>query len=166
VRRSKATTRTLIARLTRSLDSLTRSGRPEQLVRARAQVLLRYLVDVPVAILVANNRARYVDVNRHAVALTGYTREELLRMRLADLTPNPNQAVGRRLWRAFLRRGRMAGKYTLRRKDGSTITTTYLAMANVLPGVHVSALVPHRRSAPSRSRAGAKTARRKRRVRA
>lgn len=142
----------LIGRLTRALDALTREGRPEQIVRARAQALLAYLADVPVAILVANNRARYVDVNKYAVALTGYTRAELLAMRLPDLTPNPSQALGRRLWRTFLKRGRMAGEYAIRRKDGSTIAATYLAIANVLPGVHVSALIPARAARPSRRR--------------
>jgi len=89
-------------------------------VRARAEALLAYLSDVPIAILVANNRARYVDVNQQAVALTGYTRAELTSMGLMDLTPNPQAAMSRRLFRAFLRRGRMAGLYALR-KDGSVV---------------------------------------------
>lgn len=128
--------------LTLALDELTGAARPEQVVRARAEALLAYLADVPVAMLVANNRARYVDANRHAVALTGYTRAELMSMRLSDLTPNANDTMGRRLWKAFLARGRMSGRYELRRKDGSIISADYLAIAHVLPGVHVSALVP------------------------
>ena len=143
--RRHRTPQALIRQLTHALDALAGGGRPEQAVRARAHALLAYLADVPVAILVANNRSRYVDANQHAVSLTGYPRAELLSMGLFDLTPNPNQALGRRLWRAFLRRGRMAGQYPLCRKDGSIIETTYLAIAHVLPGVHVSALVPRTR---------------------
>jgi len=126
------------------LDALTVAGKPENVDRARAHALLAYLADVPVAILVANNGARYVDVNRHAVQLTGYTRAELTKMQLADLTPNPNRRLGQRLWRAFLRRGRMEGRYALCRKNGAIVETTYVAIANVLPGVHVSALIPTR----------------------
>ncbi len=121
---------------------MTAAGRPEQVIRARAHVLLAYLADVPVAILVANNRARYVDANQHAVRLTGYSRAELVGMALMDLTPNPNRQLGHRLWRAFLKRGRMSGRYAVRRKNGAVLNAAYVAIANVLPGVHVSALVP------------------------
>lgn len=134
----------MIRQLTGALDALTAAGRPEQVVRARAQALLAYLADVPVAILVANNRARYVDANQHAVKLTGYPHATLVTMGLADLTPNPNHTLARRLWRAFLKRGRMAGRYAIRRRDGTIVDATYLAIAHVLPGVHVSALVPVR----------------------
>jgi PAS domain S-box-containing protein len=106
----------------------------------QAEILIAYLRDVPVAILIANNHARYVDVNRAALTLTGFTRRELLHM--SDLTPTPRRTVGTKLWRDFLERGRMTGRYDLRRKNGSTVRVQYLAVANILPGVHVSALSP------------------------
>jgi PAS domain S-box-containing protein len=121
---------------------LTGPAPPEALVRERAETLLRHLRNVPVAILVANNRARYVDVNRLAVPLTGYSRAELLQMTLWDVTPLPRRDLALRLWRAFLRRRRMAGRFVLRRKDGTFVGVHYTAVAHVLPGVHVSALVP------------------------
>lgn len=149
--RTRRTPQSVVRQLTQTLEKLTARGQPEDVVRARAEALLAYLADVPVAILVANNRARYVDANRHAVALTGYPRAQLMTMQLWDLTPKPSRVLGHRLWRAFLRRGRMAGLYELRRKDGSVLTANYLAIANVLPGVHVSVLV--RLAAPKRVRA-------------
>lgn len=142
MRSSRAKSTSSMLQLTRALDRLTRAASPEQVVRARAEALLAYLASVPVAVLVANNRARYVDANQHAVALTGYARHELTGMELSELTPGGNQSVGRRLWKAFLRRGRMAGRYELRRKDGVVVAAEYLAIAHVLPGLHVSALVP------------------------
>jgi PAS domain S-box-containing protein len=138
--------------LTRTLQKLAAQARPEDAVRARAEALLAYLADVPMAILIANNRAHYVETNQHAVRLTGFSRAELGRMTLADLTPNPNGALGRRLWRAFLERGQMAGRYELRRKNGSIVTVQYLAIANVLPGIHVSALAPVKKNRRPRAR--------------
>lgn len=146
-------------RLTSALEELSGSARPEQVARARAEALLAYLADVPVAVLVANDRARYVDANRHAIALTGYSRAELTRMHLFDLTPSANHTVGQRLWQAFLRRGRMGGRYELRRKSGTIVLADYLAIAHVLPGVHVSALVPIK---TVRRSTGRKTPRRRR----
>jgi PAS domain S-box-containing protein len=95
---------------------------------------------MPVALLIANNSGRYIDVNQHATRLTGFGRAELLRRSVWDLTPTPSVPEGRRMWRQFLQAGRMAGRYTLCRKDGSTVDADFRAWANVLPGVHVSAL--------------------------
>jgi PAS domain S-box-containing protein len=108
--------------------------------RNRAHELLQRLADVPVAMLVANNQGRYVDANAAAVFLTGYPRRELLRCSVWDLTPASRLGPGEALWRAFLSRERMAGRYRLRRKNGRIVEARYVAIANVLPGLHVSAL--------------------------
>jgi PAS domain S-box-containing protein len=91
-------------------------------------------------VLIANDHARYIDANHAATLLTGYTHAELLKMDLWRLTPEGPGRLGPRLWRAFLKRGRMRGNYRLRCKDGSVLTARYVAVANVLPGVHLSAL--------------------------
>jgi PAS domain S-box-containing protein len=140
--RKRARPQSAIRHLQRALAALKTQAPPESVVRGQAEILIAYLRDVPVAILIANNHARYVDVNRAAMKLTGFTRRELLHMGLSDLTPAPRRTVGTKLWRDFLTRGRMTGRYDLRRKNGSTVRVQYLAVANILPGVHVSALSP------------------------
>ena len=102
--------------------------------------MLAQLAGITVAVLIANDHARYIDANAAAVSLTGYSRAELLRMDLSQLGPDGAGATGPKLWRAFLKRGRMRGIFTLRRKDGTIVRARYVAVANVLPGVHVSAL--------------------------
>ena len=118
----------------------TEGGDSEQVLRKRAEALIARLGSVPVAMLVADNRGRYVDVNEAAVFLTGYSRAELLRRSVWDLTPTRQQTRGRTLWRAFLARERMSGQYRLQRKSGRVVSARYVALANVLPGLHVSAL--------------------------
>jgi PAS domain S-box-containing protein len=118
----------------------TEGGDSGQVLRKRAEALIARLGSVPVAMLVADNRGRYVDVNGAAVFLTGYSRAELLRRSVWDLTPTGQQTRGRTLWRAFLARGRMSGQYRLLRKNGRVVAARYVALANVLPGLHVSAL--------------------------
>ena len=119
--------------------------RPENAVRARAEIVFSHLADVNAAVLVANNRGRYVHVNDEAARLTGYTHDELLRLSVWDLTPIRGRVDSRRLWREFLKHGRLSGDYELRRKDGRTIKAHYIAVTNVLPGIHVSLLVAGRR---------------------
>jgi hypothetical protein len=61
-------------------------------------------------------------------------------MGLSQLVADGAGAMGSKLWRAFLKRGRMRGIFTLRRQDGTSVRVRYVAVANVLPGIHVSAL--------------------------
>jgi|SRR5581483_4678365 len=130
-----------LRQIERALSLLDARGRaPEAVVRARAETVLHLVGKVPAAIFIANDRGRYVDVNRAATTLTGYSRRELLGMAVWDLTPKPRQTLGRRLWRSFLARGRMSGEYQVCHKSGRIIVARYFAVANVLPGVHVSAL--------------------------
>jgi PAS domain S-box-containing protein len=141
VRRPDLTART-IRRLTRALASIqAEARRPELTERRRAHAVLESLANLPVAILIADNRGRYVDANRAAIELTGYSRRELLTRSVWDLTPDVRQPLGRRLWREFLERGRMAGWYQVVRSGGQIVRARYVAVANVLPGIHVSALV-------------------------
>jgi len=148
-----------IRELRQAVAHIQQEGGPsDRLLRKRAEALIARLRDVPVAMLVADNRGRYVDVNEAAVFLTGYSRGELLRRSVWDLTPAPHQARGLALWRAFLARGRMSGTYALRRKSGRVVAAQYFAAANVLPGLHVSALatVPLIKRLRAGSRVGAK----------
>lgn len=52
---------------------------------------------------------RIIDLNRAAVEVYGYAREEFLRMTLDDLAPEPERARQRAFWRRA-RRGRVAGR--------------------------------------------------------
>ena len=120
----------------------TNTERPEETLRERAEAVLGAVREIPAAVLIANDRGHYIDVNAAATKLTGYSRTELLRLSVWDLTPRPRRDLGQRLWQEFLARGRMSGEYQIRRKDGQLMKARYVAVANVLPGVHVSALVP------------------------
>jgi PAS domain S-box-containing protein len=143
--------------LERALAKLTTGAAPEDVTRHRAELVLAHLAEIPIAVLVANDRGRYVDVNAMAPTLTGYTRNELLKMAVWDLTPTPRRGLGLRLWREFLRRGRMRGTYQLRRRNGTVVTARYIAVANVLPGIHISALTPQRKRVSGQKRRSTST---------
>ena len=123
-----------------ALAGIDRTRSSDVIRRREAEAILSRLADVPVAILIANDRARYVEVNTAATTLTGYTRSELLRISVWNLTPEANRTQGMIAWEGFLRDGRQSGTYQLRCKDGTLVRTTYVAIAHVLPGLHLSAL--------------------------
>jgi PAS domain S-box-containing protein len=132
--------RHVVRSLERALSAIDRDGRPEAELRKRAETVREALAGLSAGVLIANDSGRYIDANRGAALLTGYTRAELLRMSVWDLTPRTHRGRGERLWRDFMSRGRMAGMYPIRRKDGRIVRPRYAAASNVLPGVHVSVL--------------------------
>ena len=105
--------------------------------RRRLQALFDYALD---AILLVNDAGEYVDVNPAACALLGYTREQILRMRVGDIHPDETTTQGREIWRAFLRAGTRSGEYRLHAGDGTPRDVEFRAVANVLPGLHLSVL--------------------------
>ena len=97
----------------------------------------------PEATLVADDQGRYVAGNDAACRLLGYTRDELLELSVWDLTPKPHEVDGLILWKEFIEVGFQAGVYWLACRDGSLKEIAYRAKANIVPGRHVSRLVPH-----------------------
>ena len=92
------------------------------------------------AILLMDDAGRYVDANPAACQLLGYDREELLQLPVADVTPGVDRDRIPELMGQFLAAGIQLGEYTLARKDGSTRDVDYRAIANILPGLHLSVL--------------------------
>jgi PAS domain S-box-containing protein len=122
------------------LGKIDRTLTTDVVRRREAETILSGLAAAPVAVLIANDGARYVEVNAAATVLTGYTRSELLRMSVWDLTPQPERSAGMTAWEGFLRTGEQSGAYPLRRKDGTIVHAAYFATAHVLPNLHLSAL--------------------------
>jgi PAS domain S-box-containing protein len=154
-RAARARQHRVIAQLERALAHVHPSERPRDSLRARAESVLATLEDVDCAILIANDWGRYVHVNDRAARLTGYSAAELGRRSVWDLTPDVRLATGRRMWRAFLEIGRQQGPYVIQRKNGRSISVEYVAIAHVLPGLHVSALLrapAHPQRAPGATR--------------
>jgi PAS domain S-box-containing protein len=90
--------------------------------------------------LAADNTGRYIAVNTGACELTGYARDELIRLSMRDLTPEMRLGAAGELWSKFIQVGSQTGEYVIQRKDGTPIGVKYEAYASVAPGVHLSLL--------------------------
>lgn len=92
------------------------------------------------AILLADNKAKYVDVNEAATKLFGFTREEFKEMHVWDITPDMNVSDSKKMWNQFIKEGIMEGDYEIRTKSGELIIAHFKAVSHVLPGIHMSVL--------------------------
>jgi PAS domain S-box-containing protein len=77
-----------------------------------------------VAVLVADENGQYVAANRFACELLGYTRDELVALRVHDVSVDPEVAAH---YLRFVNQRLDRGTVRLRRKDGSTFAFRYIA---------------------------------------
>jgi two-component system cell cycle sensor histidine kinase/response regulator CckA len=102
---------------------LTEHEAAERALEASEQQYRYLLEQAADAIFVSDASRRYTDVNIAACELLGYTRDELLALRVADVTPpdaNPGQED--RFARMMVGETVITERY-LRRKDGSLVLT-------------------------------------------
>jgi PAS domain S-box-containing protein len=85
----------------------------------------------PLPVFVADEDRRYVAVNRRACELVGYSREELLALRVDDLAENRPGS------QQLLENGAAEGSIELRRKDGTLVTFAYRAGGAMVAGMPV-----------------------------
>jgi PAS domain S-box-containing protein len=83
----------------------------------------------PAVVFVADENRCYVAVNRAACDLLGYSREELLALRVDDVVEN---VPG---WTEMEQGGTVVGSAELKRKDGSRVTLRYIAGDTVVAGM-------------------------------
>ncbi len=103
--------------------------RDAQAAEARYRGLFEGVAD---AILVADSERRYVDANVAALRLLGYTREELLGMRVDDIVA-AGPAWTAEEYARYQLEGRWQGELELRRADGGLVPVEARATVVTLP---------------------------------
>lgn len=106
------------------------SGVAEPLIQAS---LLGEAIDHgPVAVFVADDDLRYIAVNEFACSLLGYSREELLGLRVTDVAQNAETQAE---YADFVAHRARDGQTRLVRKDGSEVTIAYRASETTVAGM-------------------------------
>lgn len=90
------------------------------------------LEDGPALVFVADHDMRYVAVNRFACETLGYTRDELLGLRVTDVAVETSAPA---LYEDLLRKRRKDGTTALRRKNGELLRFDYRAAETRLAGL-------------------------------
>ena len=103
----------------------------------------------PTGVMIADDRAYYVDANRAACELLGRRRDELIGHHLSEIVAPSRRIEVDLQWQSFLRDGEQQGLFEVTLSDGTTRQLQFIARANFAPGLHCSFLSP----APSRATA-------------
>ena len=84
------------------------------------------------AIFVADDAGRYLAVNAYACGLLGYTRDELLELRVTDVAVNPEAQAD---FDEMQRAGVSAGITVLRHRDGTDLPMHFRASETTVGGM-------------------------------
>lgn len=117
-----------VVRRAQTFDALLASQR-------RLRALFEHSND---AILLADDATRLIDANPAACALLGYPLDDVLRLRLTEITPPDAEEAARQGWQQFIAEGRSGGDMRIQRGDGEVRHVDYTAVANIEPGVHLA----------------------------
>ena len=88
----------------------------------------------PVAVFVAGDDGRYLAVNAYACELLGYTRSELLDLRVPDVAVDPDAQIN---YAEMRRTGSRTGTTQLRRSDGTEVEMRFRASQSTVGGMLV-----------------------------
>lgn len=98
-----------------------------------------YMEHAPTGVLVVDGQGRFVECNRAASIITGYSREELLAMTVSELYPQKDGQLVYRHYREICLQGRFAAERSFLRKGG---TLAYWQVQGVaLPDGHFLGLL-------------------------
>jgi len=86
----------------------------------------------PALVFVADDDMNYIAVNESACRALGYTREELLKLRVTEVA---REAEASSQYDEMLARGFRHGTATLTRKDGTTVQFAYRATQTTVAGL-------------------------------
>ncbi len=89
--------------------------------------------------VVSDDDSRIVDINRAGCELIGLPHEEIIG-ELSWEVFGSEPALGNRRWEEFRDAGRLAGAWTIRRHDGEERLAEFTAVADFIPGLHLTVL--------------------------
>lgn len=90
--------------------------------------------------MICDSYMRYKDVNPAACKLLGYSRRELLKMHVWQLTRPDKKDETVILWTDFIATKYQTGTIELFKKDGKKIIVEYQATSEFTPGMHLSSM--------------------------
>lgn len=112
-----------------AVEDITKQKQIEQLLRESESRYQTYVEHAPVGIFITNIDMQYVEVNRAACTMTGYSKAELLNMRITDLS-SPQSSEGEvKTFTHLTETGELQSQVSIRKKDGTDIIISLKAVS-------------------------------------
>lgn len=136
------------------------AGTPNRVQWPSAALLSAVFERGPCPMLIADDEGRFVDANPAACAMFELSRAEFLKLSVSDLSAPEDRARVDEQWQAFIVAGSLRGEYQFVLSDGTVRQLDFNAVANFVPGLHLSILrdgdrMPHLQAHPPGSGGGA-----------
>jgi PAS domain S-box-containing protein len=129
-------TRNQLARqVTEGSEKLTEANDSLQQQQTQWQALFNHALE---AIFIADDAGQYTDANPAACKLLGMARDDLLGCGIADFADPDVDVI--QVWQQFLQQGQLSGEFRLHCPNGQIKDTEFNAIANFVPGRHLSIL--------------------------
>jgi PAS domain S-box-containing protein len=110
----------------------------ERLLTEANQLSQSIFDNAEVTIIIADDDMIVRNVNPFACTMLGYTKDELIGMKVMQYTRKVMMADY--LWNDFIEKETQIGEIELIKKSGAVVYGKYRAVANVLPGKHLSVI--------------------------
>jgi DNA-binding CsgD family transcriptional regulator len=123
-------------------SSLTAALAQATAVRGDVAGLRRVLERSPVPMLTFDGDRRYRRVNRPARLLFRKTLDEMLKLRVDDLTPANSHDLLRARFERLTSTGSVGGDYEVAFEDGTRLDVVFWAVADLVPGEHLAVFAP------------------------
>ncbi len=101
------------------IRDITDRKRAEEALYKSEKKYSGYIENAPDGVYVTDQTGRYLEVNRAACDITGYSKNELLQMTLSDILASESVEEGLRQFYKLMETGSSRGLTQYRRKDGS-----------------------------------------------
>ena len=108
-----------LVKVTGVISDITKQHKAERALLESEKRHRTYIEDAPIGIFIVNDKGEYVDVNPSACKLLDYTRDELLRLSIPDISSKEDSQNSFKLLKKEGKRSFEAG---LIKKDGSIVT--------------------------------------------
>ena len=108
---------------------ITKQKSAEKALRRSEEQYRLYVESSPVAFFVIDSTQKYIQVNDAASKLLGYSKEELLKMNIFDVTFKEDTALAEKQYKQLIQYGRSTIEFRLRKKDGQPV---YIILNSIL----------------------------------
>ena len=102
-----------------SINDITERRQAEESLRESEEKFRSYIENAPDGIFVVNENGKYIEVNKAACQITGYSEDELLNMTIIDIIPHESLEEAGNNFSNVVNTGRSFGEFYYKHKNGT-----------------------------------------------